>query len=60
MKRSSGQVPPERQVELWRAFIDSYTASATRPAVEVFLRALIGGPRRPVARSLGEAEVRWP
>lgn len=37
---------PERQAELWQAFIDSYTSSRTRPAVDLFLRALIGGPRQ--------------
>ncbi|HVA75444.1 MAG TPA: hypothetical protein VNF71_12875 [Acidimicrobiales bacterium] len=46
MKRSRGAVTPERQVELWEAFVDSYTSSRTRTAVDLFLRALIGGPRR--------------
>lgn len=36
----------ERQAELWSAFLDSYTTTATRPVVDVFLRGLIGGPRR--------------
>ncbi len=36
---------PERQAELWSAFLDSYTTTTTRPAVDVFLRGLIGGPR---------------
>lgn len=36
----------ERQVELWSSFLDSYTATETRAAVDVFLRGLIGGPRR--------------
>ncbi len=35
----------ERQAELWSAFLDSYTTTATRPVVDVFLRGLIGGPR---------------
>lgn len=41
-----GATTPERQAELWRAFIDSYTSSLTRPAVDVFLRGIIGGPTR--------------
>jgi hypothetical protein len=32
------------QVALWSAFVDAYGATATRPAVDVFLRALIGAP----------------
>lgn len=36
----------ERQAELWSAFIDSYSATQTRRVVDVFLRGLIGGPRR--------------
>ncbi len=36
----------ERQAELWSAFLDSYTTTATRPVVDVFLRGLVGGPRR--------------
>lgn len=40
------EVDFERQAELWSAFLDSYSATETRPVVDVFLRALIGGPRR--------------
>lgn len=36
----------DRQAELWCAFVDSYSATETRPVVDVFLRALIGEPRR--------------
>ena len=46
MPDSPRPMSPERQAELWSAFIDSYTASETRPVVDTFLRALIGGPRR--------------
>jgi len=38
-------VSPERQVELWSAFVDVYSSTTTRPVVDVFLRGLIGGPR---------------
>jgi len=32
------------QFELWDAFVRAYTATATRPAVDMFLHALIGAP----------------
>lgn len=33
---------PEDQRRLWEQFVDAYTATRTRPAVDVFLRALFG------------------
>lgn len=42
------RLPPEQlteeQAELWRAFLDAYTATGTRPAVDMFLHAVIGAP----------------
>ncbi len=40
------ELDSERQAELWSAVLDSYSATETRPVVDVFLRGLIGGPRR--------------
>lgn len=34
----------EEQQEMWLRFLDAYTATKTRPAVDMFLRALIGVP----------------
>lgn len=42
-------LPPERQTKLWSEFIDSYGATTTRPAVDLFLLALLGRPRQPPA-----------
>jgi hypothetical protein len=36
----------ERQQELWEQFVDAYTATETRPAADVFLRAILGEPKK--------------
>lgn len=33
------------QAALWLAFLEAYTSSRARPAVDIFLRALVGAPR---------------
>jgi hypothetical protein len=35
-------MPVDRELELWGAFLTAYTTTATRPAVDAFLCALIG------------------
>jgi hypothetical protein len=32
------------EIQLWTTFLDAYGATTTRPAVDQFLRALIGAP----------------
>ena len=36
------------QADLWQQFLDAYTSTKTRPAVDMFLHALIGAPHGPV------------
>lgn len=35
----------EHEADLWEAFVEHYSATKTRPTVDVFLRGLIGAPR---------------
>jgi hypothetical protein len=45
MYHPTRHITADRQIELWGAFLQAYTTTSTRPAVDVFLRALIGEPR---------------
>lgn len=35
----------DHEVDLWVAFLDAYTSTGTRGAVDVFLKGLMGVPR---------------
>jgi hypothetical protein len=45
MHHSPRAITPERQLELWGAFLQAYTTTSARTTVDAFLRALIGEPR---------------
>lgn len=47
IRRRPGPLTTE-QAQLWEAFLASYQATATRPAVDMFLHALIGAPAKPL------------
>lgn len=42
-----GRAPlTDAQMVLWAAFLDCYLSTACRPAVDVFLRGLLGAPAK--------------
>lgn len=46
IRRLPAPLTPE-QDEMWKAFLDAYTATTTRAQVDMFLHALIGAPHGP-------------
>ncbi len=49
MYRKARQMTPERHEALWAAFIEAYTSTETRPAVDMFLRGLLCAPEERAA-----------